>query len=309
MSDFQYPNLLIWAIPAFVVAIGFELWRLKIKPVENAYTFKDAVTSLIMGSGMSLTDILFKGINLAFLFWVWQFRFFDLGASLAIVALALVLDDFMYYWKHFLYHKCRWLWATHIVHHSSEHYNLTTALRQPWTNYISGAVLLKVPLVLLGFHPLMLAFVGALNLLYQFWIHTETIEKCPKWFEFIFNTPSHHRVHHGRNPRYLDANFAGILIIWDRLFGTFVPEQRDEKPDYGIVSPLRSYNPLVVAFHEYAAIFKDIGQRGLSLPQRIKLILAPPGTSFDGSKQTVKQIKRAYLRANPEQADTPGLRK
>jgi len=195
------------------------------------------------------------------------------------------------------------------VHHSSEHYNLTTALRQPWSNYISGTVLLKIPMVLLGFHPILLAFVGGLNLLYQFWIHTETIRKMPRWFEFIFNTPSHHRVHHGRNPRYLDANFAGILIIWDRMFGTFVPELDDEKPDYGIVTPLTTYNPIKVAFHEFVSIAKDVSQSGLSFKQRLAYVFAPPGTSHDGSKQPIAAIKAAFIEENPEQAGTPGLPK
>lgn len=303
----DFPDILIWAIPAFVIFIGIELLWLKFRPIENAYTMKDAITSLIMGSGMSLTDILFKGLNLAFLLWVWQFRAFDLGWALPIILAALFIDDFIYYWKHWLYHKSRWFWATHVVHHSSEHYNLTTALRQPWTNYISGTVLLKVPMVLLGFHPVLLAFVGGLNLLYQFWIHTETIKKCPAWFEFIFNTPSHHRVHHGRNPRYLDANFGGIFIIWDRIFGTFVPEQDDEKPDYGIVMPLKSHNPFKVAFHEYAAMLGEAFGPNLSISQRVLLIFAPPGTCFDRSKRPVAQIKADYVKDNPDQAGTPGL--
>ncbi len=309
MGELQYPDVLLWAIPVFVACIGIELLWLKRHPIKNAYTLKDAATSLSMGIGMSLSNIFLGFISLAILLWVWQFRFFDLGTSLGIVLLAVLIYDFVFYVKHWLGHKSRWFWAAHVVHHSSEHYNLTTALRQPWTNHFTGIVLLNIPMVLLGFHPLLVFFVGGVNLLYQFWFHTETIDKMPRWYEFIFNTPSHHRVHHGRNPRYLDANYAGILIIWDRIFGTFVPETENDKADYGIVVPLKSHNPLIVAFHEYAAIFKDITQPGLSLGQRIKLIFAPPGTCYDDSKMTAPEIKAEYVRQHPDQAGTPGFTK
>lgn len=164
MNQPQFPDILIWVIPLFIVGIAIELLWLRRRPVDNAYTFKDAVTSLVMGSGMSLTDVLFKSINLTLLMWIWvTFPHFDLGYTLPIILLALFVDDFTYYWKHWLYHKSRWFWASHVVHHSSEHYNLTTALRQPWSNYISGTVFLKIPLLMMGFHPILLAFVGGVN--------------------------------------------------------------------------------------------------------------------------------------------------
>ena len=190
MTDLQFPDILIWAIPFFIVCIGLELLWLKYHPVKDAYTFKDARTSLIMGIGSTISDLLLKVLLVGTLFWVWQFRFFDLGASIWVILAALVLMDIVYYWIHFTYHKSRWFWATHIVHHSSEHFNLTTALRQQWTNGISGTVLFKFPLVFLGFHPAILVFVMAINLIYQFWFHTETIDKMPRWFEAIMNTPS-----------------------------------------------------------------------------------------------------------------------
>ena len=130
----------------------------------------------------------------------------------------------------------------HVNHHSSEQYNLSTALRQPWGFVLTGDVLLQLPLAFVGIHPNVIVLVGSANLLYQFWIHTESIDKMPRWFEWLLNTPSHHRVHHGRNPRYLDANYAGTLMIWDRMFGTFVPEQSDEQVQYGLVKNLDTYN-------------------------------------------------------------------
>ncbi|PHR59365.1 MAG: C-5 sterol desaturase [Robiginitomaculum sp.] len=304
-----FPDVLLWAIPFFVLGIALELLALKRRPVENAYTRKDAITSVLMGLGSSVTDTVFKFIPFGLLIFVWQFRVIDLGMSIPIIMLALVLDDFSYYWRHWLSHKSRWCWAVHVVHHSSEHFNLTTALRQPWTSSISGTFILQIPLVLMGFHPFLLAFVYMINLLYQFWFHTETITKMPYWFEYIFNTPSHHRVHHARNPRYLDANFAGIFMIWDRIFGTFVPELDDEKPDYGIVHQLNSHNIFRVSFHEFIGIFKDVFQKGPSIGQRILYIFAAPGYSHDKSRKTANDLKRDFLEKHPEQSGSPGLPK
>ena len=296
MTNPQFPDLLLWAIPFFVVCIGLELLWLKFHPVKDAYTVKDGATSLAMGIGSTVSDLLLKVLLVGSLYWMWQYRFFDLGSSIWVTLIALVLMDFVYYWIHFTYHKSRWFWATHVVHHSSEHFNLTTALRQQWTNGISGTVLFKFPLVLAGFHPNILVFVMAINLIYQFWFHTETIGKMPRWFEAVMNTPSHHRVHHGRNPRYLDCNYAGIFIIWDRMFGTFVPELEEEKVDYGIVTPLKTYNPIKVAFHEFYAIGKDVFSKGPSFGQRLKYIFAPPGYSHDGSRDSVAQLKADFYR-------------
>ena len=307
MTDPYFPDLLTWAIPFFIACVALEIVWLKFHPIKDAYTFKDARTSLIMGIGSSISDLLLKALLVGTLFWVWKFRFFDLGSSIWIILLALVATDFVYYWIHYTYHKSRWFWATHVVHHSSEHYNLTTALRQQWTNGISGTVLFKVPLVLLGIHPAIIVFVMAINLLYQFWFHTETIDKMPRWFEAVMNTPSHHRVHHGRNARYLDCNYAGIFIIWDRMFGTFVPELPDEKVEYGIVKPLTTYNPFKVAFAEFVAMGKDVFGKGLTLGQRFKYLFAAPGYSHDGTRQNVEQIKQAFIEEHPDQAGTPGL--
>jgi hypothetical protein len=205
-------------------------------------------------------------------------------------------------------HRMRWLWANHVVHHSSTHYNLTTALRQPWTGEITGLVVLGVPMVLAGFHPGVVAFVAGLNLVYQFWIHTEAVDRLPGWVEAVFNTPSHHRVHHGRNPRYLDTNYAGVLIIWDRMFGTFVPELEEDRPDYGLVTNLRSHSPLVVAFHEYGALARDCVRDGLRPLRWVMRLICPPGWSPDGRHADSAAIKRAALARQPELAGTPGFR-
>ncbi|WP_260419540.1 sterol desaturase family protein [Streptomyces sp. AK010] len=159
-----------------------------------------------------------------------------------------------YYWSHRGHHVVRILWASHVVHHSSRRFNLTTALRQPWTSLTVWPF--YVPLVAAGVHPAALAFCSSASLVYQFWIHTERIDRMPRWFEFVFNTPSHHRVHHASQGGYLDRNFGGILIVWDRLFGSFVAET--ERPRYGLTKSIDTYNLLKVATHEYVSIAKDL---------------------------------------------------
>lgn len=299
----MFPDVLLWAIPAFVIFVALEFFLIRKR--RAGWHARDGFTSMAMGLGMTASDILMGGITLAIYYVAWQFKLFDLGHSLPIIILAFILGDFIYYWKHRFYHRMRWWWMAHVVHHSSEHYNLTTALRQPWTNHITGHFIMSIPLVFLGFHPLLVGFVGALNLLYQFWIHTELIDKMPKWFEAVMNTPSHHRVHHGRNPQYLDTNYAGTFIIWDKMFGTFVAEDPADPPDYGVVTPVESYNPIRVAFDELISIIKDAAQPGLTARQRLAYIFAPPGYSHDGSRETSEQIKaRASLEASPVKVDT-----
>ena len=303
----NFPMILAFAAPLFVVSVAIEWFFVSRKKLAGHYETKDAWASMTMGLGNLVSDLLMGFVSLGFLTWLWQFRAFDLGHAFPVIALALLAQDFIYYWKHRAAHLIRWFWSAHIVHHSSEHYNLSTALRQPWNNHFTGHVLLSTPLILIGFHPLLIGFVASLNLLYQFWIHTEAIDKCPKWFEAIFNTPSHHRVHHATNPRYLDSNFAGIFIIWDKIFGTFVPELEDEGIKYGVVKPIETYNPVKIAFVEMLNIFKDASQKGLTFSQRFAYVFAPPGYSHDGSRKGSKQIKADYVAAHPEQAGTQGL--
>ena len=298
-TDLSFPMILAWAAPFFVITVALEWWLVAKGRVSGQYEWKDAFTSMTMGLGNLITDILFGFISLAFLMWVWQFRFFDLGVSLPIILLALVMQDFIYYWKHRASHRVRWFWSAHVVHHSSEHYNLSTALRQPWNGHFTGLVLLGTPLILLGFHPLLIGFVGSLNLLYQYWIHTESIRKFPRWIELIFNTPSHHRVHHSTHPTHLDKNYAGILIIWDRMFGTFVEERDDEEMTYGLVKNIETFNPVRVAFAEWVSIFKDALGSGLSLAQRLGYIFAPPGYSHDGSRKGSEAILADWQASQP----------
>lgn len=288
----EFPDVVTMAVPAFVGLILIEMaaWRLTGK---GDYESRDSAASLIMGLGSQIAP-LFGGaaVATAILFAAYEHRVFDVPNAWWAVAICFILDDLRYYWWHRISHERRWFWASHVIHHSSQHYNLTTALRQTWTGTIIGALLFKAPLALLGFHPMMLVFVGGLNLIYQFWIHTEMIDRLGP-FEWVMNTPSHHRVHHATNPKYLDANYAGTLIIWDRMFGTFVPEDENERPRYGIVKNLGTFNPLRIAFHEWLGIARDvIGAK--SLRHALGYMFGPPGWSPDGSRMTSAKLKERW---------------
>lgn len=306
-GSISYPDVVQLAVPLFVAAIVAEFAAIRLFGKGGRYETRDALASLAMGVGNVVAGLAFGFVAWGFYTWVWQFRLFDLGTGWLVVLACFILDDLRYYWVHRLGHVCRWAWASHVNHHSSQHYNLTTALRQTWTGTFTGLMVLSVPLLLLGFHPAMVLFVGGLNLIYQFWIHTEAIDKMPRWFEAVFNTPSHHRVHHGRNPRYLDANYAGVLIIWDKLFGTFVPEDPEEPVDYGLVQNLGTFNPLRVAFHEWLAIFRDLVRPGLTMRERLAYAFHRPGWSHDGSRETSLDIKAKYSARTPGAAGKPGL--
>lgn len=295
------------AIPLYVLGILIELVAIRYWQRKGEFETRDAFTSLLMGAGNVAAGLLLGFVSVTALLWVWQFRFLDLGLHWWVFVVAFIFDDLRYYCYHRIAHRVRWVWAEHVNHHSSQHYNLTTALRQSWTGQMTGMFVLQVPMVLIGFHPAVIAFVYGFNLIYQFWIHTEAIDKLPRPIEFIFNTPSHHRVHHATNPRYLDANYAGTLIIWDRMLGTFVEELPEDMPRYGIVKNVGTFNPVRVAFHEWVGMFKDVFSSGLTLRQRLMYMIAPPGWSHDGSRKTSEDLKADYVRLNPSQAGKAGL--
>ncbi|MGH1412362.1 MAG: sterol desaturase family protein [Pelagimonas sp.] len=307
MSDLRYPDVVQLAVPFFIAAILAELLWIHTQKRGGRYETRDAVTSLIMGAGNVASGIALGFIAWGFFTVLWEITPLNLGSSLAVLILCFVLDDLRYYWVHRFGHRVRWVWASHVNHHSSQHYNLTTALRQTWTYTFTFMMVVRAPLILIGFHPAMVLFCGGLNLVYQFWIHTEAIGKMPRWFETIMNTPSHHRVHHGRNPRYLDCNYAGVFIIWDKMFGTFVPEQDDEKVDYGLVHNLGTFNPIRVAFHEWVGIWKDVTQPGITWYDRWMYCVAPPGWSHDGSRDTSEAIKAKHLAKHPQDGGTAGF--
>ncbi len=303
----QFPDVTQWAIPGFIALILIELLVLKRNRPGKGYETRDTATSLFMGVGNVISGLVFGFVAFGVLSWCYQFRLFEIGFEWYWILACFVIDDARYYFYHRIAHRCRWVWAEHVIHHSSQHYNLSTALRQSWTGTFTGMFVLRIPLVLVGFHPLLIVFVGGINLVYQFWIHTETIGKMPRWFEAVMNTPSHHRVHHATNPRYLDANYAGTLIIWDRMFGTFVEELEEDVPRYGIVKNIGTYNPLRVAFHEWIEMFKDALQPSITFHQRLLYLVKPPGWRHDGPSVGSEALKADYVARHPDQAGEPGL--
>jgi sterol desaturase/sphingolipid hydroxylase (fatty acid hydroxylase superfamily) len=286
------PNPVDYAVPAFVALILIEMVVARLRN-RARYEANDTLVSLMLGFGSSVAGLLTGGFVLAIAMWVYQFRLIDIPFAWWAWPLCFVLDDFAYYVFHRTAHRVRWFWASHVNHHSSQHYNLSTALRQTWTGFIAGSFLFRLPLLLIGFPPAMLLFVGGLNLIYQFWIHTEVIDRCPRWFEAVMNTPSHHRVHHATNPRYLDRNYAGVFIVWDKFFGSFTPELDSEKCRYGIVKNLGSFNLFWNVFHEWIGIARDLWTA--PMPYKLHYLLAPPGWSHDGSRDTSDSIRDRWM--------------
>jgi sterol desaturase/sphingolipid hydroxylase (fatty acid hydroxylase superfamily) len=286
------PNPVDFAVPGFIVLVLIEMLIARAKD-RRRYCPKDTLTSLMLGFGSTIAGALTIGVVFALATWIHQVRLFDIGFVWWAWPLCFVLDDLAYYLFHRTAHRVRWFWASHVIHHSSQHYNLSTALRQTWTGFLSLAFIFRLPLFLIGFPPALVFFCAGLNLIYQFWIHTEVIGRCPRWFEAVMNTPSHHRVHHATNPRYLDANYAGVFIVWDKMFGSFVGERDDDRPRYGLVKNLGTFNVIWAALHEWVGIARDLWRA----PWRAKLGYAfgPPGWSHDGSRETSETIRDRWL--------------
>ncbi len=282
----ELPNIILWAIPFFLLLLLAEV-AVHVHQQRDWYVAKDTFSSLSMGIGNVLLGGFAKALMLLVMTFLYQYRIFDLGWHWWVWLLLFFADDFSYYWFHRLSHEVRYFWASHVIHHSSQKYNLGTALRQTWTGQFSGAFVFWLWLPLVGFNPFMILMMQSVSLIYQFWIHTEAIDKLPKPLEFVFNTPSHHRVHHGSDLEYLDKNHGGILIIWDRLFGTFQEEK--QRPVYGLTTNIDTFNPLRIATHEWAALLKDV----INHPRHLLgYMFAPPGWSHDGSRKTTKQIQQ-----------------
>jgi sterol desaturase/sphingolipid hydroxylase (fatty acid hydroxylase superfamily) len=289
-------EILYFAFPVFIALLLLERALVRRARREgrsglHGYFGPDTRASLWMGVGNVVITFAAGGATLGLYFWLYQHRLFEIGTSAAAWVALFFAEDFTYYWWHRSSHEVRFLWAAHENHHSSEYFNYSTALRQSYTTPFT-VPLFYWWLPLAGFHPLMILTQVSISLIYQFWIHTELVGKLGP-VEWIFNTPSHHRVHHGANVEYLDRNHAGILIVWDRLFGTFEPERAPVR--FGLTKNIHTFNPLRIAFHEWAAIGRD-ALRASAWRARLGYVFAPPGWSPDGSTLTAPQL-RARLQA------------
>jgi sterol desaturase/sphingolipid hydroxylase (fatty acid hydroxylase superfamily) len=270
-------KILELAAPGFILLIGLEWWLAR-RQGRQVFGTRDTIADLAMGLGNRVLELGWVLVELAVLRWLHERSALDLGTGPAAWVVALVGLDLAYYAYHRSHHEVRLLWASHVVHHSSRRYNLAVALRQPWLVFTTLPFL--APLAILGVRRELIAVSWAVNLLYQFWIHTELIDRMPRWFEAVFNTPSHHRVHHGSNPQYLDRNYGGILIVWDRWFGTFEPEV--EPVVYGLTKNIDSHNPWTIATHELVAIARDV-RAARDWRERAGRLLRGPGWTPDWS--------------------------
>lgn len=286
MLPLQMRDPVLFAIPFFLLLLVLE-WAAaqklkstetaitaKARPASGAYLAHDSAASILMGLVSIATTAGWK--TLALFGYTAIYSYVALWhlpvAQWYTWVLAITGIDLLYYTYHRIAHRVRLIWATHQAHHSSEYFNFATALRQKWNN--SGEILMWIPLLLLGIPPWMLFFGFSINLIYQFWVHTERVGKLPPLFEFVFNTPSHHRVHHGMDKVYLDKNYGGILIIWDRLFGTFQPELF--RPHYGLTKQAGTFNIWILQTREYMAIARD-WRSAACLRDRLGYVFGPPG--------------------------------
>jgi len=247
------PNIILYAAPIMISLVAIE-WIISYLKKRKYYDGKDTVAATVIGLGNVAISAALKIITFAIVLFFYNMVPWSIPYTWWAFILCFIWIDFWRYWAHRVAHENRFWWATHVTHHSSEKYNWSVSFRLGWTQHIK--IIFFIPVALAGFHPVVFFICHQIAVLYQFWIHTEYIRKLPKPIEYIFTTPSHHRVHHARNDKYLDKNYGSTFIIWDRIFGTFQGEE--EKADYGITRPINSYNPVYLCFHEWMDIVRDV---------------------------------------------------
>lgn len=272
----DHPEWLLMLLAPLFVALMLAEYFIGQKrgnlPENSSYKLPEVLCNFSLAGMHQLADLVTGLLIVKVYLCLFGWKLFEIDMSVTSFIVLLILQDFCYYWFHRASHRIRWMWAAHVAHHSSERMNFSTAFRQSLMYPVAGMWLFWVPLVIVGFEPKWVVFAVLLNLGLQFFVHTQWIRSLGI-LERVFNTPSHHRVHHGRNPQYIDKNYAGVLIIWDKLFGTFEPEV--ETVRYGITKPVNSYNPLTVTFSEWRDMFKA-AQRASSLKQGLAVFLTPP---------------------------------
>ncbi len=293
MDQLHRHILLLFSIPIYAVLIPLEIilsnfhdWKF--------YSVKETLINVYLNLTNAGVDLVLRGVAFGVLLFFYQFHPVIEWHPVVYWTLLFLCEDILFWLEHFVDHHVRLFWAVHVTHHSSEEYNLTTGFRSsvlmPFYRY-----LYFIPLALIGFDPLHIFFMYALTQTYGILVHTQSIKRLPKLIEFIFVTPSHHRVHHASNVPYLDKNMGMVLIIWDRIFGTFAAELPDETPHYGLTKPIaEKHHPTGIIFHEWKAIAKDM-RKDIPLRKKIGYLFQPPGWSHDGSSMTSKQL-RAYWR-------------
>lgn len=282
----------IFYLSLALLEIAADLYR-----KTGHYMLKDTLCSLAMSAFYLGNKIVMKGTTLVLLYLAAQFSLTDWGLGWWQLAICYVIVDFFFYWLHRMIHEVRFAWAAHVNHHSSQEFNLGgTALRQSFAEPFLEAFFYS-PIVLLGFDPLLVLLALEINLIYMFWLHTRSIDKLPAWYEYIFSTPSHHRVHHGSNVQYLDKNYGGTFIFWDRMFGSY--EKEVEPVKFGIPEQINTFNPIKASLHGWISLFKDVwGMPGLV--NKAGLLIMPPGWLPDGKGSTARQRQAAYRESSSE---------
>ena len=272
------PNLILYVAPILIGLALFEV-GLSIRHNKSLYEGKDFLTSLIIGVVHLIEGLFTKTAFFLLVIWLYNLVPWSIPVNVATSILCFVILDFLRYWAHRLSHEINFLWATHVTHHNSTRFNLSTAFRQSWTQGIK--IIFFLPISLLGFHPVVFYIVHQLALLYSFSVHTKTVKKMPRWYAYIFVTPAHHKVHHARNKKYLDKNYGSALIIWDRLFNTFEELDEAEEPEFGILDQPATFNPFYLVFHVWIDIFKKIREAG-SFREVWDILMKSPGTVKNG---------------------------
>jgi sterol desaturase/sphingolipid hydroxylase (fatty acid hydroxylase superfamily) len=284
-------QLVVWVTVFYIVAIVFESFLSTYEGL-HLYDWRDSLVNILMGSGNFLLDLGMKAITFFVLNWFHQFAFFEITSPFWSWFTVILLQDFAYYWLHRVDHSCRFFWAIHVNHHSSEKFNFTVAIRssllQPLYRFVY-----YIPVALMGFDAIQIMVAYSICQIYGFFIHTETIGKLGP-LEWIFATPSNHRVHHGSNPQYLDKNLGMFLIIWDRIFGTYAKEE--DKVVYGLTRNINTKHLPTVVFHEWNSIISDV-KKPVKFKDKLMYIFGPPGWSHDGTRQTSQQIRKSYFKS------------
>lgn len=288
--------LILITTPLYLIVIGLEIILSHLR-LKKYYTVKETFMNIYLCLLNGGIDLLFRAVYIVILISFYQFHFIDFSfSSFLYWALLFILEDLVFYIEHRVDHYCRLFWAVHVTHHSSEEFNLTTGFRssvlQPLYRFIYF-----MPLVLLGFKPIDIIFMYSLTQIYGILVHTQYIDKMPKWFESVFVSPSHHRVHHASNVRYLDRNMGMVLIIWDRLFGTFQIELPNDPVKYGLTKQVENPHHLTkIIFHEWQNITSDLKKK-LPLSIKLKYLIMPPGWSHDGSTKTAKEMRKELFQS------------
>jgi sterol desaturase/sphingolipid hydroxylase (fatty acid hydroxylase superfamily) len=277
--NMDLPPVIVYAIPAMLALTLLE-WFLSYRENKDAYEGKDFWACVVVGIGVIVSSAAVKLVQFAIILYFYNIVPWYIGQSWLGWIGCFIAVDFLRYWAHRVSHEQRVWWATHITHHSSEHYNFSVTFRLSWIQHVK--VIFFIPIALMGFDPFVFFICNQIAVLYQFWLHTELINKVHPIIEYIFVTPSHHRVHHGRDDKYLDRNYGSALIIWDRMFGTFQAEE--ERPNYGITVPVESFNPVYIVFHELIAWLQDLG-RVRSLKDAWTVTFGSPGAAKEWRDQ------------------------